>query len=641
MSWQDAPEVGGSWADAPEVTPEKPKKSAAYERGRNLPGALQGLASVAQGPTFGFADELGGVLGGALSALRGRGYQPGYESARDMMRGAADQQAAENPMTTMITRGMASAPTFLLNPFGGAFSGSTMASRAGNAAATGGAFGAVSGAGSSTAEDASGVLLDAGKGAALGASTSAASVPAAAILGAGARNVGGRFSEHMASRYAKEKVAEALIRDARGAAAQSGMTAPLLQAARQFDRLGPEARVVDAGGQNTRQLLDTLAILPGRAKEATEAAIRSRQAGRADRLIGAADKGLGSGGKRVQTAVDDWVVQRQQAASPLYERLHKTDLTPDAELAALVKATEDLGAAKVGKEIATANLAPYTLNSASKGVWSMRDLDYSKQGLDTLIAKSYGQDGRLTPKGFALSKLKDAYTAKLDDMTGGAYATARDAFAGPSALIDAANAGRRILSQSDDLAVQKVKHGMSASEGQAFQLGAFEALRAKLGTPGGQTEVLGMWKNKTLRDKLQAIFPDERAFRQFAATAAKEARLKGLESVGRGSQTAGRHFAAGDLDVSAIGDIGGMAGGAAHGNLPQFLLSAANAWNRVKTPEPVRDAMSGLLLQRGPQGLAGLLDLEDTMRAVNASRSRAAAGMGAVSGGLLAPSILH
>jgi hypothetical protein len=208
-------------------------------------------------------------------------------------------------------------------------------------------------------------------------------------------------------------------------------------------------------------------------------------------------------------------------------------------------------------------------------------------------------------------------------------------------MIDAANAGRRILSQSDDLAVNAVKRGMSASEAEAFQLGAFEALRSKLGTPGGQTEVLGMWKNKTLRDKLKAIFPDERAFREFAAEAAKEARLKGLESVGRGSQTAGRQFAAGDLDISAIGDIGGMAGGAAQGNLPQFLLAGANAWNRVKTPEPVRDAMSGLLMMGGAQGKAGLLDLEDTMRAVNAARSRNAGFVGSVGGGLLSPGLLH
>lgn len=615
--------------------------SEAYKKGRSLPGAVQGLASVLQGPTFGFADEIGGAIGGAASAIRGDGFGSGYRDTRDMMRGAADQQMKDNPVLTMLTRGAASAPTFLINPAGSLFKGATVLPRVGNAAITGAGFGAVSGAGASTADDALGVLGDAATSAAVGAGTSAATIPVSAVLGAGARNAVSRFNSGIASKYAKEKIAEALTRDARGTVAQGGLTEPLQQALRRFDRLGPEARIADAGGQNTRQLLDTLAILPGRAKEATEAAIRSRQAGRADRLIGAADDALGSNGQRARTAVTGWMQQRQQAATPLYERLHRTDLTPDGELSSLVSASEQLGASRVGREIATARQAPYTLDSQSQGIWSMRDLDHMKQGLDTLIAKSYGQDGRLTPKGYALTELKNGLTRKLDEMTGGAYAQARDAFAGPSAMIDAANAGRRILSQTDDQAVMAVKQGLSASEQQAFQLGAFEALRAKLGTPGGQTEVLGMWKNKTLRDKLSAVFPTERAFREFAAAAAKEARLKGIESVGRGSQTAGRQLGVGDLDVSAINDVGGMLGGASNGNISQFLLSASNAWNRVKTPEPVRDAMSGLLLQSGPQGRAGLLGLEDTMRAVNAARSRTAGAVGAMSGGLLGPAVIH
>jgi hypothetical protein len=62
--WEKYAEEPGPWSAYAENTQEeKPKKSAAYERGRNLPGALQGLASVAQGPSFGFADEIGGAVG--------------------------------------------------------------------------------------------------------------------------------------------------------------------------------------------------------------------------------------------------------------------------------------------------------------------------------------------------------------------------------------------------------------------------------------------------------------------------------------------------------------------------------------------------------------------------------------------------
>jgi hypothetical protein len=351
-----------------------------------------------------------------------------------------------------------------------------------------------------------------------------------------------------------------------------------------------------------------------------------------------------TGGQRAAGVIDDLIQTRQAAAAPLYAKVTRMQVDADPELAAILGAAEKLGAGKVARDIATASRTPYTLAetewSASGGRLSMRDLDQMKQGLDTLIAKQTDPAGKVSPLGTQLQGLKTDLLKKLDDATGGAYKQARDAFAGPSALMDATQKGRAVMN-ADDASTTALLRGMSESEKEAFRVGAFEALRTKLGRPGGQTEVLGMWKDRILREKLQNLFPNERAFREFAATIEREGKLKGMESVVGGSQTAARTYAAGDLDVPAMVDAAQAMSGSPMG----ILAGATRAWNNVKTPEPARDAMGQLLLSQGAAGRQGILSLEETLRQINQNRMLQASGLGLLGGlssgsavgGLLAP----
>lgn len=614
--------------------PANPAESnASYAAGRNAPGAARGLLSVMQGPTFGFMDELAGVAGAGKALVTGGSPGQGYRDWRDYARGAADFEQEQNPIFTGLTRLAASAPTMLLTPT--AAPAATMTGNAVNAAKTGFVTGTVSGVGASDAETAGGVAMDALKSGGLSAAMGAASVPVTRGMGSVYENVASRVNETAAMRSAREKVAEALARDARGTLAQQNPQAMTGQVSARLSQLGPEGRLADAGGDNTRALLDTLTILPGQTKPAVSTAIRDRQAGRADRMIGAAERSLGTGGERAASVVDDLIQTRSTAATPLYGRLHRMGVQADAELADLLNRADELGATGLAQRIATARPGspPYSLSAsqwnANSGNLSMRDLDHVKQGLDQLVLKQTRPDGTVTPEGLALQELRASLLRKLDGATNGFYKQARDAFAGPSALIDATNAGRRFMTQ-DDAATRGALAGLSASEQEAFRLGAFEALRNKLGRPGGQTEVLGMWKDKILREKLQAVFPNERAFREFAASAAGESRMKALEAVGRGSQTAQRQFAAGDLDVPAVTDMMQVMSGA--GGMPGVLSTLSRQWNRVQTPEPVRDAMGRLLLSQGPQARNALMEVDSAARAVAAQRARNANALGVGSG---------
>jgi hypothetical protein len=172
--------------------------------------------------------------------------------------------------------------------------------------------------------------------------------------------------------------------------------------------------------------------------------------------------------------------------------------------------------------------------------------------------------------------------------------------------------------------------GMSQSEIEAFRIGALQALREKSGTQSGQTSLLKMWMEPSTRDRLKAIFGKD--YRTFSAEVAKEARLKGLETVGRGSQTASRMYGAGDLDVAPILDTATIATSAARGSPTGVLTGVSNLWNRVRTPESVRDAMGRILLSQGQEGASNLNSMSGLLGRINAEHAAMAERSGAFYG---------
>ena len=514
--------------------------------------------------------------------------------------------------------------------------------RAAQAAAVGAAYGGVTGATASNADTLGGMLADGARGAGTGAVLGGAITPASAVLGAIGGNAMQRASKTSAAEYAKQKIAEAFARDARGTLAASGQVNPLAQAASRFTKLGPEATLADAGGRNTNQLLDTLATLPGRTKEAAANVLHQRTAGVGERMRSAAERALGTNGQRLDSTVESLTNRRTLAANPLYAQLRTVDITPNDALTATVRAADELGAITLGRQIATARQQPFSLDPGAQGParWNMGDLDHVKQGVDQMLQSSRAvrPDGTFTPLGNAYMSLKQSLTGELDNATmnpqtgASLYGQARAAFETPSALIDAARAGRQALTR-DEAAIRTSTGGMDANELEAFRIGAFEGLRGKLGMQGGQTEIMNMWKNPATQEKLRVIFGSERAYREFAADAAKEARLKLLQSVDAGSRTAARHGGMGDLDLAAMSEAGHAVAAAKSGNVLAAIGSAKNSWNRVATPQAVRDQMGSLLLTKGAPGAQTLNSLEALVQSINNRNLQLSNNVGTFGGG--------
>ena len=660
-----APAASAPAASAPAASaPATPKPQS-----ENKPSAVSGIVSAMQGPTLGLYDEAVGATGAAVESVgnltpwgTGRSVSEAYQHHRDAARDSADSYIKENPVRGQAERAVASLPVALIAPAGQvAKAGGSLL---GQAAKVGAGYGAVAGAGDSKATDAMGISKDIAAGALGGAvlgpvvagGVSAVGAVAKGLTGIAAKAAEGTPFAATVSKLgitptasqstrneAAQKVAQAIERDAGG---RGALTNPMDVISARQRKLGPEATIADAGGQNTRQLLDTLSTLPGKTKDVTERLIHGRQAGRADRLIDAAESGLGTNGARLPQTLEALDAARKEAAGPLYDRIRQTTLAVDPVLDSIIsRASNAFG---IAKQLAKVNGQKFTLDEANPGLNALLNTPQKAvplSELDTLKRTLYDvEQGHINPETGRLSELGNAYkdlrrelVAKIDNLTTDPktgesfYRSARESYAGPTELRAAANLGNQAMSK-DAWRISQMTDGMSDSEMQAFKIGAFESLRKKLGTEGGQTQVLKMWKEPATSEKLRELFGDQKSFRQFAADVAKEARLKRLESVGRGSQTASRAAGLGDLDTSAITEAGNAARSAATGNVTGLINSAAQAWNRVKTPEPVRDEMGRMLTAKGQDGAKNLTEIRGIVQQILEERAKRAAQAGAFSG---------
>jgi hypothetical protein len=632
------------------------RKSPAYEAGAKASPFEKKLLTAMQGPTFGLYDELLGAIAAPLSAVtEGKPLSQAYQEKRDYARGAAASYSQENPYTSMGLQAAATLPTMFASaplrvgqainrgivtpameaisprlaqfqryltqaPAAGQVMG--MGQRMSQASAAGLGYGMLGGLGTSEGETIGEIAKDVAKSGAVASVVGPISQPVMSVLGATGRQIAARVSPARAETYAQQKVAEALLRDTPPELLESAFG--MSQA--RMGKLGAEARIADVGGANMRQLLDTIATLPGETKQALERAIRERQAGRAGRLVTAADTALGTQGAQFQQSIDVFNDMRRIESEPFYRVIDQAVVKVDDNLMKLLKRSEALqGAAELLYKTKTGETIDLSKLQLGERV-PMNVLDTLKQSLydsaQTLKRAGGGQQAN------AYDDVRVKLIKELSDKSpkfGGrsAYAQAMEKWAGPSQMMDAAELGRKAMT-GDIVNFQQELRGLTLSEMDAFRIGALQALRQKTGTEAGQTSLLKMWKEPATQERLKSVFGND--YRVFAAAVAKEARLKNFESAGRGSQTAARAAGMTDLDVAPVMQAGQAV---ATGNVPGMITSMSNLFGQVKTPEAVRNQMGRILLSRDQQKL---LDLSESIRRLNEARSRAAGSGGYIGG---------
>jgi hypothetical protein len=635
-------------------------QSPAYREGTELPETFRGFVSAMQGPTFNTFPRIVGAVGAPFAALeQGIPLSEAYAQGRDIMRGAAESYQQESPYKAAGGQLVASLPVVVggltstaVRNIGGATlpaieavapkvapaiqaagrymtaapgAGQVMGlgQRMAQAGGSGAGYGFVSGLGGSYEDDAIEMLKEAGKSALIGGSLGVTTQPVMSMVGAGGRQVMARMSPTAAGTYAQQKVAEALIRDVPDPLSPANA---LTRAQARLLKLGPEARIADVGGKSTRNLLDVQATLPGRTANVAEQAILDRQAGRAGRLMTAADEALGTQNAQFLQTIDNFNAQRFTDSRPYYAAIDKAILQVDNSLTDVFKksqgvqgASELLFLTKTGQTIDLSKL------KYGEQV-PMNVLDTLKQSLydASQALRKTGSNSQANAYDDVREKLVGILEAKSPKVGNqSAYTLAMKTWAGPSQMSDAAEVGRKAMTD-DVLNLGQAMKGFTQSETDAFRVGALQALRQKTGTEAGQTSLLKMWKEPATQDRLKAVFEND--YKSFASAVAKEARLKALESTGRGSASAARLAGQADLDVAPLAQA---AGAAASGNPMAIVTSAVNLARQTQTPEAVRNEIGKILLSRDPQQLTQLAEI---VRKLNESRARAAGVAGRGSG---------
>jgi len=451
----------------------------------------------------------------------------------------------------------------------------------------------------------------------------------AKVVGATGSNIMQRINESSAADAAKLKLAEVLSKSGVGSLFEPGGGGnALTQIEAKLAKLGPDATLFDAAGQPTKVLLDTLATLPGQAKTYVEQLIRSRQATRPQRIMSAADESLKTGGAGYKTTLDALLEEKKTASKPFYDQIENLSVRVDDNLHKLLqrapdawKAAEDL-AIREGK-------VPIDLSKIKAGDdLSFEALDTLKKALFT-IAEKEKVNFQPTAESRATNELRKQLTRKLDDLSPkdkdgkSIYKMARDAFGGPAELETAVIAGRTAM-KNDQIGVSELMKDMSSSELEAFRIGALQALRDKVGTKAGQTQMLDFWRETKTSGPLKEIFGND--YRKFTAALFREESLKKIESVGRGAQTAQRLLSAADMDAADTAvQAGQAAASASQGNVGPLVGTVLNLGKKISTPEQTRNEMAKLLLQKGPFAMRTLRELPETVRQFNEAQAKQAA----------------
>lgn len=387
---------------------------------------------------------------------------------------------------------------------------------------------------------------------------------------------------------------------------------------------GGEARVADVAGRNA---LDYAAVMPGETNAAMSAFRQARSVSRPERLDPVVDMMSGGAG-RAATVASDLVATQKEVAGPLYEKVHAMDVPVTPELNDILSALRDSGAFANARAIARAERMPFALDDASlPATVGMRQLDMIKRGADDLVSGAREKQPTLAR---ALGNLNTEYKAALDTATSGAYADARAAFAGPAASLDALELGRKsgnvsAAQRAEDMA------NMGPAELQHYRIGAAEQLREQIGNRPGQNKLMDP-TNRNVLEQMQQIFGDDAIYQQALKIIKNEKKLKELESVGQGSQTAGRLAMEDDVAANAVEGLTKVTRAASSGDWSEALNAFMKQAKRLRLRESVRNEIGRALLSKDPN-IFGLIEkAQKDAAAARVGAARATAPLALVTG---------
>jgi hypothetical protein len=460
-----------------------------------------------RGGTFGFGDEAeaaGRALWqGVSNAATGGEGQPGMGEAYDkglaIARERNQMDASEHPIAN-VAGGIAGAAGAMLATRG---LGPRIAEAVGvnpmaianpylRVAAGGAAAGGVAGFGESE-----GGLLDrlggAGTGAALGGIVS----PIASIGVNLVNRLGGRlfraFGGGDPNAAAERKIVQSFDRD----------KVPLDEAERRSAAAGDQpVALVDTGGRNTVNLGATAANTPSDAMQVADKFVEGRRLGRPDRLTEAGDQAFGGGSGTDIPETREALRAQRSAAGELYDRAFRIEPTTEEYARLAPQVNDRIGQDAMQRGLRVAELEhlaagtpfrpqDYGVTRGEGGVFvpvegqtpNMRLLDAVKRGYDEIVEGFRDPtSGRLNLDQYG--RAVDANRRTYRDTMAGMfppYGRALQAWAGPSAQLDAIKSGESAFTTNRDVVADRMTRPVD--EQAAYRMGAGRGFANRVSDP--------------------------------------------------------------------------------------------------------------------------------------------------------------
>jgi hypothetical protein len=313
-----------------------------------------------------------------------------------------------------------------------------------------------------------------------------------------------------------------------------------------LDNISPLASPADLG-MNTRQLARSAGQQPGTPYAQAAAFYGDRRLGTSQRVKDDMMEGMTGGDPKMYEVVGELDRTRKTEAAPLYDEaydrpplLMETPINATVEgnparvtlaklferpsmMAAMARAVSI--AREEGRDPSTMG---FIFNDAGDPIAirtpSWQTLDYVRRGLDdglNALRDSVTLKLNLDEAGRALVQTRTDFNNALR-ANNTAYASALDAWAGPSRAMDYITNGRLFL-RGDPEAVAQRFEDMSPVDQEYFRLGAAQELKARIEKRiDGSDPYNSLWGSDDMKARLATVFPDEAALAQFVRTVESE-----------------------------------------------------------------------------------------------------------------------
>lgn len=315
---------------------------------------------------------------------------------------------------------------------------------------------------------------------------------------------------------------------------------------RALAQLGPDATVMDLG-PNLQSLAGGLASVRGPAQKVLRDTVEARAAGGPTRMAADIAKTLGAGPELGQLT-ESIISAQKAAADPLYTAVRNVPVPMQGNIKLVADTPLGKRAFAAGMEMAANDGGPV-------GTMTIGVLDYTKRALDD-IASAAARQGQNNAARQARDMAR-LLAAEGDKLAPG-YQAAREAFAGPAAVLEAIETGRGTFKGDMSPAeLQRTLANLTASEKDAFLQGAQTAVADMLGNSANDVASVRSLLRKPYNEaKMRALIGNEATDELLRAVDRELMFGQTANAVARSSETARRMNAQGMVNPDGGPDLG-------------------------------------------------------------------------------------